>query len=195
MGILLKISRGWKIGEACVFSPLPHQNYISPNLFLLVAFFFFLIAFLGVIMPFFFFFAILLFFFSFIFLFLFWGLTRLEFFFYLFFFVCMIFYFLINLGDCPFLVFCLFFFNWTLFFNKGIWVNLYTHFFPFLHFFTPTKHKEGKLKSLLFSHFSIPSQSSTLLLFHFPNQTDTKVNYNPILEKSTLHTSINSKSR
>ena len=138
MGILLKRSRGWKIGEACVFSPLPHQNYISPNLFLLVAiFFFFLIAFLGVIMPFFFFFfAILLFFFSFIFLFLFWGLNRLEFFFYLFFFVCMIFYFLINLGDCPFLVFCQFFFNWTLFFNKGIWVNLYTHFFsipPLFH--------------------------------------------------------------
>ena len=47
--------------------------------------------------------------------------------------------------------------------------------FPSLHFSTlSTKHKWGKLKTFLSSHFSILPLFSILSLFHYPNQTDPK---------------------
>ena len=47
--------------------------------------------------------------------------------------------------------------------------------FPSLNFSTiPTKHKCGKLKSLLSSHFSILYLFSILQLFHLSNQTDSQ---------------------
>ena len=59
------------------------------------------------------------------------------------------FYFVINLGGCfLFLSLFVFCFNWTSFFNKGIWVNLYKFtFFIFPRSTPPTKQKRGKLKS------------------------------------------------
>ena len=87
------------------------------------------------------------------------------------------------MGDCIFLVGCLllFFFNWALY--KLHFLSSHFSFQPnkkkkkfvSLHFSTLlTKHKWGKLKSFLSSHFSILSPFSILSLFHPPNQTDPK---------------------
>ena len=65
------------------------------------------------------------------------------------------------------------FFNWALFFNKGICVNLYKLTFsipPFFH--SQSKKKGEKLNSFLFSYFSILSPFSILPLFHPFNQTN-----------------------
>ena len=61
------------------------------------------------------------------------------------------------------LVFHFFSFNWALFFNKGIWINIYklTFFHPST-FPLPTKQKGKKLKSFLLSHFSTPPTKRTL---------------------------------
>ena len=67
-------------------------------------------------------------------------------------------YFLTNLGDWFFLVVYPFFgFNWALFFNKSIYVNLYKLiFFYFLLFPLLTKQKWGNLKFFLSSQLFSP---------------------------------------
>ena len=77
-------------------------------------------------------------------------------------------FFFNKLGDC----FFFFFFFFVLIGHHFLIVNLYKLVFPSLHFSTPTKQKKEKLKSFLFSHFSILPQFSILSLFHPSNQTD-----------------------
>ena len=65
-------------------------------------------------------------------------------------------------------LFCHFFcFNRTSFYNKGIWVNLYKHFFfPSLHFSTPNQTKRREIK--IFSILSLFHPSTIFYSLTFP---------------------------
>ena len=85
------------------------------------------------------------------------------------------FFFFNKFGDFFFLAVCHFFvLIWHYFFNKGIWVNLYNLLFSIPPLFHSQPKKKKKLKSFVFSNFSIFAPFSIFPLFHPSNQMNPK---------------------